>query len=378
MRLAILILSMAGGGAERVISYFLPFLEKRNIEVHLILMNSTVSYNIPKGIPIHYIDKAKAGESGTFKLLKLPLLAYRYSQLLKKIGATHSFSLLTRPNYINLLVKRFSSKKYKFIISERNYPSEQYGHGGLKDNINKYLIKKLYDSADSIICNSKENGFDLANNFNCHSDKIQVIYNPIDKEKIDQIHPVKDYFDPNYFNVISVGRLQPVKNHELLIRAVKKRDNVRLYILGQGELKIKLESIIKQEKLGDRVFLLGFDNNPYKYLKSADLFALSSNHEGFPNVLLEAMACRLPIVSTNCMSGPSELMELKEVKNNLMPTDYGILVPVNDVDLMAKAINHMSTEEEFLKFCRKNCGVRVLDYDTETILTKFLETIQNC
>ncbi len=377
MKLSILIYSMSGGGAERVISYFLPFLHKKGVEVHLVLMNTTILFDVSTEIPIHYLEQSKSEERGILKLLKLPLLAFKYAKLLKNIGATHSFSLLSRPNYINLLVRQFSKHNCRFIISERNYPSGQYGHRDFKSKVNIRLIKNLYPSADLIICNSKESRLDLIANFACDENKIDVIYNPIDLEKIGNIAPVDDFFDTKFFNIISVGRLLPQKNQELLIRAVKKCKNVRLYILGQGALKKQLEKLILDLHLGDKVFLLGFDSNPYKYLKKADLFALGSNNEGFPNVLLEAMACGLPIISTNCKSGPSEMMELTEEKNDLMFTDYGILVPTNNVELMTNGIQYMLKNKDFLANCSTNALKRVQNFGKESILNKYLSALKN-
>ena len=94
MRLGILIYSLNGGGAERVVSYLLPYCVKNNIDVHLILMNTSIEFDLPDGLNIHYIEKSKADESGIMKALKIPLLAYKYSRLVKKLKITHSLSFL--------------------------------------------------------------------------------------------------------------------------------------------------------------------------------------------------------------------------------------------------------------------------------------------
>lgn len=376
MRLAILIYSMSGGGAERVVSNLLSSLHDQNIKVHLVLMNDTIRYHIPKEIPIHYLEKSNAMENGLIKMVKIPFLAYKYARLIKTLDVTHSLSLLARPNYINTLSRKFSGYKYKVAISERNYPSMQYGSEDLKSKINRWLIKKLYPKADLIICNSKASRMDLIENFTCKGNKIEVIYNPIDKETIDEISPLNDFFDSHYFNVVAVGRLETAKNHELLINAVKDLKDVRLYILGHGPLKQKLDKKILKENLVDRVFLLGFDNNPYKYLKGADLFMLGSNNEGFPNVMLEAMACGLPILSTNCKSGPSEMMLLTKEETDLMITDYGLLVPVKNEKLMAKGLQYMQANPEYLRNCRVNCLSRVHDFKKDLILNEFIDAME--
>jgi N-acetylgalactosamine-N,N'-diacetylbacillosaminyl-diphospho-undecaprenol 4-alpha-N-acetylgalactosaminyltransferase len=203
-----------------------------------------------------------------------------------------------------------------------------------------------------------------------------VIYNPIDKSAIDAIPALKDFFDPAYINAITIGRLQDVKNQALLIRAIEDCKNVRLYILGEGYLKESLNELIRANGLDDRVFLLGFEKNPYKFLKSADMFLLGSNHEGFPNVLLEAMCCGLPIVSTNCKSGPSEMMELdKPSENDIMVTDYGILVPVNDLQSMRKGLNYIIDNTAYYNACKENVLKRVTYYAKDQILKEYEQAL---
>ena len=371
MRLGILIYSLGGGGAERVVSHLLPYFSERKIEVHLFLMHATAVYDIPESVQVHYIENSNPAESGVYKLIKIPLLAIRYAKLLKQLDITHSLSLLTRPNYINILSRKFTSKKFKLIISERGQPSLQYSYKGLQSTINKFLIRKLYAKADSIICNSMGNRDDLITNFGISKGKIEVLNNPIDLDKVDKIDPIADYFDSRYFNIITVGRLNKGKNHKLLIDAVENIDGIRLYILGEGELENELKTIIVERNLGKKIFFMGFDP-PYKYLKAADLFIFGSNHEGFPNVLLEAMACGLPILSTNCKSGPDEILKLDvPLKDDIMITDYGILTPVNNKRLMIKGIEYFRTNTEYLLKTKKNSLERVRRFDKSSILRKY-------
>ncbi|RDY57592.1 glycosyltransferase [Flagellimonas nanhaiensis] len=376
MRLGILVYSLTGGGAERVVSYLLAHFQSKNVDTHLILMNDGIVYDIPEGINVHYIERSKSNESGLKKLFKIPLLAYRYAKLSRKLELTHSFSLLTRPNYINLISKYLNKRTKKFIISERAFPSLQYGYGGFKSKINRFLISKLYPLSDSVICNSQGNKNDLIESFGVSDQAITVINNPIDFRKIQRIAPIENFFDKKFFNLVSIGRLDEGKNHKMLISAVANFDNVRLYILGDGVLQSELEELIKSKGLEKQVILLGFQPNPYTYLKNADLFIFGSNHEGFPNVLLEAMACGLPILSTNCKSGPSEILEYNgEEVDNLIITKYGILVPVKDEKLMKKGIEYFQSNHSYHLECKKNIAKRVKDFDTSIILDEFENAI---
>lgn len=375
-KISIFINSLAGGGAERVTSYLLPYLVKKGQSVVLVLTEEELAYPVPEEVPIHYLAKSKKNESGVLKLAKLPWLAYKYARFLKRENITHSFSLLTRPCYVNILARRFTNHPYKLIISERNFPSMQYGGNNLQARINNFLVKRLYPKADLVVSNAKASAQDLVDNFGVSKERTQTIYNPIDIDKIDKIEKLEGFFDANYVNAVSIGRLVPEKNHSFLLEAVTPFKNLRLYIFGEGELRSLLEAKIKHLGLEEQVFLMGFERNPFQYLKAADFFLFGSLNEGFPNVLMEAMCCGLPIVSTNCKSGPDEMMELKEVKSNdMMFTDYGILTPVNNVACMQRALDYVLQHPEFLKACKPKLLQRIQDFRREPILEAYHQLI---
>lgn len=378
MNIAIFIYSLSNGGAERVVSYLLPYLQKQGHEVHLVLMNRKISYPLPDDIPIHYLEDSKPNENGFLKFIKLPILGYKYGKLLKKLKTTHSFSLLSRPNYVNLMSAMFTGHRAKVIISERNFPSLQYGYGDLQSKINNFLVRRLYPKADYVIGNSEANVKDLIQNYGVQKDLSHVIQNPIDIDFIDRIPPKNGFFATDSFNLITVGRLEPQKNYHLLLDTIAQVPDVRLFILGQGILANELQAKVKALSLDDRITFLGYDSNPYKYLKKADLFIFGSNHEGFPNVLLEAMCCGLPILTTNCKSGPDEIMELEEaVTDAIMMTPYGILTPVNDVDLMVKGLNYFIQNPDYIRSCRENVKRRIKDFAKQEILRRYENALES-
>lgn len=359
-KLAIFIYSLGSGGAERVVSTLLPMLNLK-YEVHLILMNDKISYDIPQ-VSIHYLEKSSPNESNLTKFLKLPLLALKYKKLCENLNINLQFVLLNRPNYIALMAKMLGLKS-TLIINECTTPSVIYKHNNLNSFINKFLIKNLYNKADLILANSLGNKEDLLQNFNIQANKCDILYNAIDLESIsekskEQI-PFKDPF------ILSVGRLDSGKNHAMLIRAYAKvQTNLKLVILGEGILKNELLNLIEELNLKDKVFLLGFDNNPYKYMSKCDFFAFASSFEGFSNVLIECLACNCAVLCTDHKSGARELF---------LDDEFGLLVKVDDQDAMQKGLEKMCFDENLKQQYRQKAFTRAQEFDKVQIAKKLFE-----
>ncbi len=172
-----------------------------------------------------------------------------------------------------------------------------------------------------------------------HSKKINVIYNGLDIGKIkslseEKISKEEFCWNDKYPTIIGVGRLTQQKSFDVLIRAFaqiihKHKKHINLLLVGDGELRSNLENLVYKLNIKKFVYFLGWQDNPFKFMKNSDVFVLSSKYEGLPTVLIEAMACGTPVVSTDCPSGPSEILENGK---------YGKLVPVGDINALSKAI----------------------------------------
>ena len=383
-KLTILSHSLGGGGAERVVSYLLEGL-KKDYHLTLVLLENSIAYEIPHDIVVHFLDNAKKDEKGIVKLLKLPYLGWKYKQFCKSSHADISLAFMNRPSYISIFAKLFGSK-VKTIISERSTPSMLYGDASLPSRASRILIKRLYPLADLIISNSKGNRSDLIENFDISPASIRVLYNPLNLTKIMSLAATQNHnlIDFDRFTYIAVGRLDQGKNHRLLINAFTKIENknTQLLILGEGPLKKTLERQIVTLKLEKRVFLIGFNSNPYQYMTKADAFVLSSNYEGFPNVLIEALACGLPVISTDCKSGPREILAPQYDIHSMLVKDvveveYGILVRLNSVKALAEAMSRVIENQKLYCAYKNKAKRRAMDFEVNKLLQKWISQIES-
>lgn len=380
-KLSILITSLAGGGAERVVSVILNEL-KDEFDITLILMNDTIVYDIPKDIKILYLENVSQKKNGVIKILKLPFLAYKYKNICNKQNINTSLSFMYRPNFINILAKLFGLKS-KVIISERSTPSKVYLDRSLGSIVGNFLIKKLYSKADIIIPNSKGNSLDLIKNYSIEEKKLSVIENPFDIQKIESLARENIKIDKNNnFVFIMVGRLEENKGQNLVIEAFSKLQNLNteLWILGQGAMEEKLKNLINKLNIKNRVKLLGFDNNPYKYMIKADCFILASRREGFPNVLIEALSCGTPIIATDCYSGPREILSPTsdisfKLINNIEFAKFGILVPVDDLNSLNKAMSTMILDKNLHNNYKNIVRNRAMDFNINKIIKNYKEIL---
>jgi len=349
-KIAVLIYSLGAGGAERVVSILLNEL-KDTADFTLVLMNDTIKYDIPESVPVVYLERSRVDESGIWKLIKLPFLAYRYKRLCRILGIECSMSFMNRPNYINVISKLFGNS-VEVMINERAMPSEQYGYGNLLSMINRMMIRRLYPKADQIISNSFGNARDLKENFAIEK-PIFPIYNPCDVRAIQRRMEEPVDFDFTRLTFVTIGRLDEGKNHKLLIEAMAGLADLetQLIIIGEGALRDLLTDQIRYLGLEKRVFLVGHQKNPYRWLAKSDCFVFASNHEGFPNVLLEALACGMAIISTDCPSGPREILApASDISSRLYEgveeSEYGVLIPTGKLQPLLDAMVLMSSPQK--------------------------------
>lgn len=348
-KIALFVPAIGFGGAEKVVS-LLTFELTKYFDVTLILLYDVIKLPVSKDVKIIILSK----EGETFKESKLKhytdylKFIFKYNKVIKaeKIDVVVSFML--RQNVMTGFVKMFNPK-LKSIISERCYPSKRYRNTKLMSLITKITIPLFYNRNNKLFSNSIYINEDLKNNFNVRIDA-SVIYNPTVLNK--EILSIDNYNDLNEpFNLVTVGRLIPVKNQIHIIKSLNiLPENIHLDIYGIGDLHDELKHQTEEFNLINRVDFKGNVLNVHSKIINCHCFVLSSTTEGFPNVLLEAMSVGLPVIATNCMSGPLELLNENEPidieTGSFYKAKYGILVNVNDVEGLANAIKFLQENNE--------------------------------
>jgi N-acetylgalactosamine-N,N'-diacetylbacillosaminyl-diphospho-undecaprenol 4-alpha-N-acetylgalactosaminyltransferase len=323
--------SLTGGGAERVMATLLhasaPWRARFDIALAL-LDREAAAYAPPEWVQTIELDCGG-------RLLP-SILAVR--RLVSDMRPDVTLSFLTRSNVANVLAT--AGGPTACLISERVNASAHL-NGGLSAMTARMMVKATYPRADHVIAVSQGVAQDLRRNFGVKQSRLSVIANPVDHDRIATLSAALPALSVQGDFIVAAGRLVPNKNFGMLIEGFARADlPASLVILGEGPLRGALQAQIERLGLRDRILLPGFLDNPFAVLKRAALFALPSNAEGFPNGMVEAMACGLPVVAANCPSGPSEILlgRAREDVHGIAHGPAGAVVPQNDPVAFSEAL----------------------------------------
>lgn len=324
--LALYVPSLRGGGAERVMVNLANGLAARGHRVDLVLTKAEGPFldEVAEGVRLVDLNKGRVLAS------LLPLVGY-----LRRERPDAMLSALNHANIVAILACKAARAETRLVVSEHSAPSGAL-RGGASRNASRVLMRWLYPRADAIVGVSRGLRDELRDDLGLPDSKLHTIYNPIDLERIRTLkktpihHPwISEHHVPV---ILAVGRLTAAKDYPTLLHAfarLRAHREARLVILGQGEDEAGLKALVQDLRIAADVHFAGFQANPYGWMSVCDLYVLSSKWEGFSCTLLEALACGAKVVSTDCRSGPSEILEGGK---------WGRLVPVGDVNALARAI----------------------------------------
>ncbi len=356
---AVLVNALGPGGAERVVLTICAELLRRGRRVELVCLEREIAYELPAGLLPVFIGEGTSRLGGVGKLLALPVLARRLAALSRERGYRAVQSHLFRANYVNALSRGFGARHEIQVVNHTK--PERLLSEGLSGKANAFLARRLYPRADGIVAISRRMAADLASFLGLPEDRISTINNPYDIDRARELAALTaDGIDAGSHGrrtVVAMGRLIPLKRFGDLLESfaavASTRPDVDLVILGEGPERRTLEDRAAELGLSGRVSLPGFDANPYRTLSAASAFVLSSETEGFPNAVIEALALGIPVVSTDCVSGPREILAPGSDWRRNLPAGYGVeeaafglLVPVGDTAAMATALARVLDESE--------------------------------
>lgn len=361
MRVSIVMPALDIGGVERVMLHLASGFTSHGLSVDIVVANSSgpLKNEIPCGV--HLVD------------LQASRVLFTLPQLAGYLRQTQPDVILSAKDYQNivtLLAMKIARYKGKVIVTNHIDISADWAwNKSFKSRLIPYFVRYTYPWATYIVTVSRGARQSLARVIGLPAERITVIYNPVISSEmlVKSEEPLNhSWFAPGEPPVIlSAGRLTQQKDYPTLINAfaiVREKHKARLVILGDGEDRKKLEKLVEKLGLIGEVDLPGFVENPYKFMKRAAVFVLSSLWEGLPTALIEAMALGCPVISTNCPSGPVEILEAGK---------WGLLVPVGDVDRLAKAILQVFESPPDREELRR----RGLEFSVDRAVQRYLELI---
>jgi len=396
-RIAVLLPSLEGGGAERsMLNLIKGFLAQgRTVDLVLCQAKGALIRDIPEGANLVELEAvnglrarwmAATGNIRDFFVLLRPiLLTKKIAPELARITALQQYMQSARPDvvlsaltYANIALiwaKQMSGSSVSIIVSERIALSS---YCAAPSNSRKWrwrylpgVVRRTYPGADSVIAVSHHAADELITDIGLSRQSVKIIHNPVVDDtlrasaKVALDHP---WFAPDSAPVIlAVGRMTEQKDFPTLMRAfaqVRRYTPVRLVILGEGRLRADLWQLAEDLGIQEDVDMPGFVDNPFQYMARAKVLVLSSLYEGLPGVLIQALACGCPVVSTDCPGGSREI---------LGDGDYGALVPVGEVEPMATAIRtEMAQPSNRDKLLR-----RAQDFSVDRAVNHYLDLLDS-
>ena len=358
-KLLIFIPHIGGGGVEKNFFLITNFLAKKIDNLTVITINKEFKKKLNKEVKIISPKNDRWKNSSIYLKYFISILILIKTLLSNKDYTIFSF----QANWYAIIIAKLFGIK---IISRSNTAPEGWSNNFIK----KMLYRLIINFADEIIVNSTEFQKSLKDYFNVNS---ICIYNALDKSRIQELSNKKKrisfFNDAKVLKIINIGRFTDQKNQLLILKSIKYLKNLiplKLLIAGRGKNYGIMKNFIDNNGLNKSVKLMNFIDNPYPYIKFSDVFILSSNYEGLPNVLLEAQCLKKIIISTKCPTGPKEI---------LLNGKAGIFFKMNDYKDLSKKIIYVSKNKKKMKNKIQTGFVNLIRFDEKKNLNKYLQIV---
>ena len=381
------------GGLQKILVEYLKLIDKNKYRIVLLIANDYGKKNlfleeIPKNVEIQFVRPynlvSKIAELSKNRKILNRLLLKRYRYRSKRVFKSIFLEKLSKLGKIDLIID-FDGGLKSILDNLKAEKKIIWIHSSIRKHKqdNKSKISRYGEELkkyDKIIAICKEMKEEIKELYPSLSHKIEYIYNPLDcnniieqgNENIEKMTSYeKELIESDYF--LAISRLDAVqKDFETLIEGylILKNKGIkeRLYIIGEGDGRVKIEKMIEEKKLVEDVILLGEKKNPYIWMKNSKLFIHSSRYEGLSMVLLEALMMDKFIVSSNCPTGPTEILTNPKV---------GELFNVGDANQLAEKVLKILYDKDYQKELLKNIQLKKKEFELSEITEKFHKTIEN-
>ena len=379
VRVTLLLSSLHGGGAERVAVHLLNRCDPRLIDVRMGLLDRSGPFLADADdsrIDVSPIGRkwlAFEGDNASFYrphvLAAGAVLApLNVAKMIRAHRPHVVMSFLKGMNLITgLVVNTMRTDRPRWILREGNNTDaviEDELKSGMARRVIKRATRLAYRAADCFLANSHEMASGLQRTLELDADRMRVIHNPIDLAKIRRLsHEAVE--TPQRPFIITVGRLEYQKAHDMLLRAYAASETSKthdLVILGKGSLEAETRALAAQLGVADKVIFPGFQANPWAWMARAKLFVLSSRWEGFPSVVAEALACGTPALVTSCDFGPAEVVENGR---------SGWVTPVDDAQAFTAAMDSLIGDEALRAEFSRNGMIRAEEFDIDRMVDRY-------
>ncbi len=369
--LVLLIPQMKRGGAERVVSR-LSFLLSKEYNIKIVVFDdSVITYEV--GCDLYSLNIAPRSDNKVIaKILNAirRIVSYRKFKKNNSIDVTYSFG--DTANLVNIL----SFGKDKKITSIRGFKGIRQGNSLIEKVLLKPISVFLCKRADRIVSVSKLMSKTIAKEYDIADYKIYTSYNGYDTEDIfnsslEELNEIENRVFTDNKIIITAGTFKEEKGYWHLLKSfselIKVYSNIKLVILGENyrDNENKVKKLADELNIKDSLIFMGYKSNPYKYFSKSTVYVLSSTFEGFPNAMVEAMCCGIPIIASDCQSGPREILapntNVFDKTETFSHEEYGILV-----ERMNKIENYKSNEIESCDVNLKN-AIETLIFDNDLI-----------
>ena len=373
---------MGSGGAERVVALLTDDFVQRGINVHLLVLDDNQAYDVNDKVT--YVKLSKGENKPLWRQMMNNFFVHpiRIKKYCDENNIEIVMSHLFRSNCANAISKWLGNKAIALAV-QHSHASNSYSGASFKDRFNRMCIKYIFPKVDLISSVSQVMKLDLKHYFEINEDKLHYIGNPIQLNRINKLAKQKEKKVQNRFTFITLGSFIQRKNHQLIIRAAAMLPHLdfEIIIMGKGELKQFYTNLIKDLNVQDKIRLIDFDQNPFKYMAGSSCLINSSNAEGLPMVILEALACELPVISSDCLSGPREILAPTSDLNKRLNAgyeiaDHGILFPINNVEALASSMEIMMKDANMRTEFIKRSKERSQEFDVSKISAEYYNLIK--